>query len=179
MYLYIYEGFQGGPDRQKKTEELIIAALNCFEAENNISFVGMSREICRTEKGKPYFKDIPVEFSVSHTDDLWVCLVSDGKDPVGVDIQKVKETSQQRVAERYFTDDEKADLLETGKEGFFKIWVRKEAYAKYTGRGLTKELAEISTLNAREVEFMDFDIRAGVAGSCCVKEKEELCIRMI
>ena len=58
MYLYVYEGFRGGPDRKKQTEELILKAIEQFAGENGCSFENMSREIRRTEKGKPYFKRI-------------------------------------------------------------------------------------------------------------------------
>lgn len=179
MYLYVYEGFRVGPDRKKRTEELILKAIEQFAVETGASYENMSREIYRTEKGKPYFNEIPVEISVSHTEDMWVCLINEGKYPVGVDIQKIKGLNHERVAGRYFTDDEKSYMQANGDSAFFKIWTHKEAYAKFTGRGLTKELKEISTLNNSEVEFVDFDLKAGITGSCCVKEKEELCIRMI
>lgn len=179
MFLYVYEGFTGGAGRQNRTEELVLRSAEAFAAEKKLDLSDMSREILRTEKGKPYFKELPLQFSVSHTDNLWVCLMSEGADPVGVDIQKIKDTRQQRVAERYFTDDEKICLMEAGSEAFFEIWTRKEAYAKYTGRGLNKELAEISVLNNNQVNFIDFDVRAGVKGSCCIKEKGELCLRTI
>lgn len=179
MYLYIYEGFCGGSDRKRLTEELILKAIEQFAVETGASYESMSREICRTEKGKPYFKEIPVEFSVSHTEDMWVCLMSLGKNPVGVDIQKIKDINQERVAGRYFTADEKDYLQENDGSAFFKIWARKEAYAKFTGRGLTKDLKDISTINNSEVEFIDFDIKTGIKGSCCSKEKGDLCLRMI
>ena len=179
MYLYVYEGFCGGPDRQQQTEELVVKAAEMFAEATGLELGDMSREILRAEKGKPYFKELPLQFSVSHTEDLWVCLISDGTEPVGVDIQQIKETRQDRVSERYFTDDEKVYLKENSRNTFFEIWTRKEAYAKYTGRGLTKELKKVSTLNNDEVEFIDFDIRAGVKGSCCVKEKGDLCLRTI
>ena len=179
MYLYVYEGFHGGADRQQKTEELIVRAAKCFAAEKNLEFGNLSWEICRADKGKPYFKESPVDFSVSHTDDLWVCLMSDRQQPLGVDIQGMKTARQARVAERYFTGDEKEYLRANGPDAFFEIWTRKEAYAKYTGKGITKELAEISTINNKAVKFIDFDIRAGVKGACCVENEGELCIRMI
>ncbi len=179
MYLYIYEGFRGGTDRQKVTEKLVTEAAEKFASEQGIRLDGMSREICRTAKGKPFFRELPIEFSVSHTSDLWVCLISEKGMQVGVDIQIIKDTYIERVMERYFTADEKEYVSENDGDRFFQIWVRKEAYAKYTGRGLSKELSEISTLNNDEVEFVDFDIRDGVKGSCCVKEKGGLCLRTI
>lgn len=179
MYLYVYEGYSGGPERQVQTEELVKQAAELFLKEKGITADGMSMEIRRLEKGKPVFKELHVEFSVSHSDDLWVCLMSDKGSPVGVDIQIVKEIRQDRVMDRYFTEDEREYVNRAGSEAFFQIWARKEAYAKYTGRGLSRELSEIDTLNNKDVTFIDFDIRAGIKGSCCVKEKGELCLKMI
>jgi len=179
MYLYIYEGYEGGPERQKKTESLVIRAAEHFMQENGILAEGISRRIFRQEKGKPVFAELPLNFSVSHTADLWVCLISAGNHPVGVDIQVIRKARRERIMEWYFTDDEKKYAINKGEEGFFQIWTRKEAYAKYTGWGLNKKLAGISTINNDEVIFLDFDIREGVKGSCCVKEKERLCIRTI
>ena len=93
MYLFIYEGFSGGPDRSIRTEELVLRATVAYAEEMDIALEGMSWEIERTEKGKPYFKELPLSFSVSHTNNLWVCLISDCADPVGVDVQKKKEYS--------------------------------------------------------------------------------------
>lgn len=179
MYLFIYEGFSGGRARQQKTEELVKCAVRKYAAETGLDLDGVSLEICRTGKGKPYFRELQIEFSVSHTDDLWVCLISDGTAPVGVDIQAVKETRQERIAERYFTDDEKRYLNTDAENAFFDIWTRKEAYAKYTGNGITKELLTVSTISNKELFFMDLDIRAGVKGACCTNRKGDLCIRMI
>lgn len=179
MYLFVYEGFSGGTGRQQETEALVVQAAELYVTEKGLDFGGLSREICRTEKGKPYFKELPLEFSVSHTGDLWVCLMTSGSDPVGVDIQQVKATKSARIADRYFTEDEKKFLDAGGEDAFFTVWTRKEAYAKYTGRGLSKELSDVTTLSNKEVAFIAFDIRAGVKGSGCVKEEGELCLRMI
>ena len=179
MYLYIYEGYEGGPDRQKKTEALVVRAAEMFIREKNLPVNGASMEIFREEKGKPVFTELPVNFSVSHTGNLWVCLLSEGDSPVGVDVQNIRKARMERIMEWYFTGDEIEYVSQKGEEAFFQIWTRKEAYAKYTGKGLNKELAKISTLNNDEVIFIDFDIRASVKGSCCVKEKGDLCLRTI
>ena len=179
MYLYIYEGYEGGPDRQKKTDELVMRAAEMFIQEKKLPLKETSMEIFREEKGKPVFTELPLSFSVSHTGDLWVCLISEGDSPVGVDVQNIRKARMERIMEWYFTEDEISYVSGEGENAFFQIWTRKEAYAKYTGKGLNKELAKVSTLNNDEVIFIDFDIRAGVKGSCCVKEKGDLCLRMI
>lgn len=179
MYLYIYEGFRGGHERQFRTDELILRAACDYMSEKGHDFSGLSTEICRTEKGKPYFKELPLAFSVSHTDDLWVCLVSDREKSVGVDIQQMRKARFQRIAGIYFTEDEMELMDKDEEKNFFAIWTRKEAYAKYTGEGLTKKLSEVSTINNSEVEFIEFDLREDVKGACCASQKGELCLRTI
>lgn len=179
MYLYIYEGHEGGPDRQEKTEKLVKLAAEKYINEKKVPAEGISMEICRGEKGKPVFTELPLVFSVSHTSDLWVCLISEGPESVGVDVQTIKKVHSERIMKSYFSADEIDYVSDAGEDAFFQIWTRKEAYAKYTGIGLNRKLAEISTLNNDEVKFVDFDIRSGIKGSCCVKEKGELCLRMI
>lgn len=136
-------------------------------------------QILRTPKGKPYFKDGSLEFSVSHTGKLWVCLISNEQEPVGVDVQAMRPCHREKIAERYYTADEQEFVSATGEAGFFQIWTRKEAYAKYTGEGLNERIASFSTLKKSPVQFVDFDIWAGVKGSCCMKEKSELWIRTL
>jgi len=91
----------------------------------------------RTKNGKPYFKNSDVCFSISHSDDLWICAV--GNVQVGIDIQFIKSVNASVIAKRLFMEDEISYVEENGEEGFFEIWVRKEAYVKYKGTGFAKE----------------------------------------
>lgn len=194
MYLYVHEEYKNRPGRRLETEELILRAVKSYMTETGQEACGLSWEILRSPKGKPYFAQLPIEFSVSHTENLWVCLMAKGIGAVGVDIQTIKPYSYEKIAAGYYTRQEQDYVARHGKEGFFRIWVRKEAYAKYTGRGLGKYLAEIPTMTdedllscadnaaAGESEspvFIDIDIRDGVKGACCVKEKENIWIRKI
>lgn len=177
MYLYVYEGYQGGTGGQQRTEELVRRAAECYIREERLNLGTVSGRILRTERGKPYFQEVPVEFSVSHTGGLWVCLMD--AQPVGVDVQEIRSCRREKIAERYYTTDEREYVQSRGEPGFFQIWARKEAYAKYTGDGFTEKLRVFSTLKDTSVEFIDFDICTGVKGSCCMKEKRELWIRQI
>lgn len=179
MYLYVYEGYCGGREGRKRTEELIRRAAREYIKEEDLRIPGDFDQILRTPKGKPYFSHLPLEFSVSHTGDLWVCLIADADFPVGVDVQSIRKCHMDKIAKRYYTWDEQEFVSSMGEEGFFQIWTRKEAYAKFTGKGITEELAFFSTLKEGSVEFVDFNIRAGVKGSCCMKEKRELWIRTL
>ena len=172
MYLFVCENYKcidaefgtgsggngSGSDGRAVTNQLIRKSLQEFLRKNAVTTAVRDSgfapgkvevgdiEICRTEKGKPYLPEIPVEFSVSHTGDLWVCLMSEGNGPVGVDIQQVKPYSYEKIAARYYTENEQGYVAQNGADGFFEIWTRKEAYAKYTGQGIGKYLAEINTL---------------------------------
>lgn len=179
MYLYVYEGYQGGKGGRERTEELVRRAARACIMEEELRLPKTSGQILRTDRGKPYFKDVPLEFSVSHTGELWVCLISTDPGPVGVDVQLTRSCRVDRIAKRYYTEDEREFVSAMGESGFFQIWARKEAYAKYTGDGLNEALASFSTLKKGPVAFVDFDIRAGVKGSCCMEEKRELWIRTL
>lgn len=182
MYIYIYEGFQGGKLRQEKTDALVRRSAKLYAEEEKTEQKDtlqdlISGPVFRTEKGKPYFPERPIEFSVSHTGDLWVCLM--GAQTAGVDIQRRRKCRMDKIAKRYYTPDEQAHVEKLGEKGFFQIWTRKEAYAKYTGEGLTEQLRFFSTLKDAGVCFVDFTIMEGIEGACCMKEKEELWIRRI
>lgn len=92
--------------------------------------------VLRTEKGKPYFKDLPLKFSVSHSDGKVVVAVSDKE--IGVDIQHVKPRSP-AVAKRFFTFEE-CTYVGDDIARFYEIWTKKEAYGKWEGSGLAAAL---------------------------------------
>ena len=87
------------------------------------------------ENGKPYFKD-GIFFSISHSGEMIVCVVSDK--PVGIDIQKEKEISQK--TSEYITGNADCDLKE-----FFKLWTKREAVYKKNG--------SILKLNSEKVKY--------------------------
>lgn len=93
--------------------------------------------------GKPYLAEWKsLFFNLSHSGELAVCAVADRE--VGIDIQQKRGLSQ-RIADRFFTEQEKAALKQAlpGKKEdlFYRIWSAKEAYIKLTGQGLGQGLA--------------------------------------
>lgn len=91
------------------------------------------------KKGKPYFRDYPVFFNLSHSGAYVLCAVSDRE--VGADIQKCVSVEEERLAGRFFSEEE-CDALrrcvtdEERRRLFFRLWVRKEAYGKLLGEGI-------------------------------------------
>ena len=66
-------------------------------------------QVLRTEHGKPYLPDLPVEVSVSHTGRLFAALIAEeGVGPVGLDVQSMRTASYEKIARRFFKEEEYA-----------------------------------------------------------------------
>lgn len=93
--------------------------------------------------GKPQIVNFPKKFNLSHSGDYVICAVGDGE--MGADIQKWV-PYKERTAERFFAPEEWKLLQETPAsqrtELFYRLWSRKEAYGKYTGRGIGSAVGE-------------------------------------
>lgn len=92
------------------------------------------------EKGKPYLRDYPFYFNLSHSGSYVVCALS--RQEVGVDIQQYRRTDIVRLATRFFSSEEKEALnachdRKELEQLFYQLWTRKEAYGKLTGEGIT------------------------------------------
>lgn len=136
--IYIYDGvFEKG----EKGYPLIKAGAEAYCREREISADFAEAEIQRTEKGKPYFTGVPVEFSLSHSGLLWMCMFSDK--PCGLDLQEVKDCRFEDIAKRHFSEAEQHYTELWGIDGFFELWVRKEAFGKMTGEGLFSDMPEM------------------------------------
>lgn len=92
------------------------------------------------EHGKPFAKNLPVHFSVSHSGDIAVCAVSDKE--IGVDIEKIRDVNP-RSAERFASVKEK-EYIRDNPNGFFEIWTLKEAYFKCIGTGLGADIKNVT-----------------------------------
>lgn len=92
------------------------------------------------ENGKPYFRELPFYFSLSHSGDYVFCALS--TEEIGADIQQHGKQSgrenRRHLADRFFSEEEKRALEASGEseELFYRLWTRKEAYGKLTGEGV-------------------------------------------
>lgn len=132
------------------------------------------------EKGKPYFENIPLFFSLSHSGEYVLCAAS--RRELGADIQKIQSTDVLKLAKRFFSESECRTLegCESRRERqrlFFGFWTRKEAYGKLTGEGLAAALREDmrSSEGKRDVEWMDVTPPEGYAlAACRLTEKQDI-----
>ena len=87
-------------------------------------------------RGKPCFATGKLHFSISHTKRRVFCVLSDR--PVGVDAEEMDRDIDLRLAEKILSPSEKIRFAEATdkRETLLRLWVLKEATAKFTGEGL-------------------------------------------
>src|SRR3990167_1114685 len=107
-------------------------------------------EFKHTEHKKPFLilpGDANLQFNLSHSGDMAIYafgLVH----PLGIDIERVREECNYDVAERFFSKNEREGLsARTHNDirlSFYRIWARKEAMIKATGKGMSQSLPAFS-----------------------------------
>lgn len=88
------------------------------------------------ERGKPYFEGNALHFSISHTPRRVFCVLSHR--PVGIDAEETDRSVNLKLADKILSPGEKARFEAAADQrlALLKLWVLKEAEAKYTGQGL-------------------------------------------
>ena len=93
-------------------------------------------EIRRTDRGKPYFADSSLHFSISHTPKHAFCVLSEYN--VGMDAEELDRNINLKLAEKILSPKEKEqfDAASDKRKALLTFWVLKEAAAKLSGEGL-------------------------------------------
>ena len=137
-------------DDNKEFIDALLSRKNAESRRNSIeayalldemlfSLTGIKKAVLRRgENGKPYIENENISFNITHTDGYVACVLdTDGRD-VGIDAETIGRDGQ-RIIEHFF--DEKAkdkyDRSDDKALAFAQIWTKKEAYAKFTGKGLS------------------------------------------
>lgn len=125
--------------------------------------------IARAERGKPYFPGCPqVHFNYSHSRELILCALSDA--PVGVDLEWVR--PRRPGLPRFCLAEEELAWYEgrgSQWEDFYTLWTRREAWCKYSGRGLAS-LGRRAL--PRELQFTALS-GPGWRGAVCAEERPQ------
>lgn len=115
---------------------------------NTLGVDGFGHEYEIGPHGKPslprQFAVSGLEFSLSHTDGFALIAVS-RVGSVGIDVERVVDSGDlHELTASVFTEQEYRGLAKldavAAQHGFFRLWVRKEAYAKACGIGLAEGL---------------------------------------
>lgn len=204
MILFVYQN--------EKTFDKLPQVLYHY---NQFVNLGMSKEqvdslsILRNRHGKPYlenqgltdFNSREIHFSISHSGSWWACLM--GEKEVGLDIEDVKKRHSatsgkehgltvaefkrkyEAIAKRFFTAQEYEYVLSHGVSGFVDIWIRKEAYIKLLGTGMSEGLNSFELIVGghltesvrnyfiKEIDFLAHGIE-GLKGAYCAEGNIEI-----
>jgi phosphopantetheinyl transferase len=159
------------------TEQGLTACLEDYGKRAGLVFPGPVK-IVRDPSRKPRANFKELQFSVSHSGDIWVCGVS-GR-PLGVDVELCRENFMaERIARRFFHPEEYRYLerLNFSAEAFFSLWTAKESYVKYTGEGISDLYSSFSSVQDGKlageingIQYRHFSIKEGY--SFCISSKE-------
>lgn len=96
----------------------------------------MMPEICIASRGKPYFSDGKLHFSITHTKHYVFCALSEKN--IGIDAEETERNIDLRLADKILSPEEKARFLqaEDPRQALLKLWVLKEAAGKLSGEGI-------------------------------------------
>ncbi len=92
--------------------------------------------ILTTKRGKPYFQDSPLHFSISHTKNHAFCVLAPY--PVGIDAEEKDRKVNLRLADKILSPAERSrfEAAQDKQAALLRLWVLKEAAAKLSGEGL-------------------------------------------
>ncbi|MGI6177271.1 MAG: 4'-phosphopantetheinyl transferase family protein [Eubacterium sp.] len=190
--IYLYRG------KQEKTDDGSILVRRAVKdycevrgCPPDLARSAETAKIVRGPFGKPYFDGVPIYFSVSHTDGLWACAFSESE--VGLDVQFMRQKVYDGVRRRFYTENESDYVDRYGLEGFYDVWVRREAFGKMTGRGIISEMPDMAGTDGKSVggpgvllrrtavyEGKSYNIRSFFAGEeyrgaiCSLSDEQEV-----
>lgn len=94
-----------------------------------------------------------IYFNLSHSGKMVLCSISDME--VGVDVEYIDSTIDLDIAKHFFYNREYERIMnaENKPDEFFKYWVLKESYMKYTGLGMNLELDSFEIIINSEIRL--------------------------
>lgn len=112
------------------------AGLDLLKELYQQHFGGELPEIIRAPRGKPYFADSDLYFSITHTKRRVFCALA--KRELGIDAEELDRAVSPGLAEKILSEGELAQYraAEDKPLALLTFWVLKEAAAKASGEGL-------------------------------------------
>ena len=167
-------------EKDKKLSAGAYLLLKKLLDEENIA-----NPIFKTEKyGKAYISNYDnIHFNLSHSGRIVLCAISDME--IGVDVEYVDSKIDLDIAKQYFYNREYETIMnsDTPSDEFFKYWVLKESYMKYTGLGMNLELDRFEIIikdriklknDEKNLKFNLFDFENYKIGICSPYDAAEL-----
>ncbi len=122
---------------------------------------------------KPFFRSIPLHFSLSHSGNYAACAVSDEK--LGLDIESDL-IYKPLVAKRFFNIAEQGIIenAEDKNKAFARIWTGKESFAKFLGLGLKGNLGELELYGKAEYKVYHCEYGSLSISLCTALEAQSI-----
>lgn len=159
-------------EKDKKLSAGAYLLLNTLLREENIT-----NPTFETGKyGKAYISSHEdIHFNLSHSRKMVACAISDME--VGVDVEYIDGEIDLDIAKHYFFNSEYESIMKSHNPSneFFRYWVLKESYMKYTGLGFNLELDQFEILigdeitlkgNENNLKFSLFDVENYKLAAC-------------
>lgn len=147
-------------------------------------FPPLPLQVAYAPGGKPFIRQVPWHYNLSHSGDYVALAVSDV--PVGIDIQQMLPYKESLV-KRFFAQEEAAvfesgvsvnnlerELTEGSSPGtalFYRLWCRKEAYGKLKGTGLTEDVLKRNMLKDTGMRLYEYGEIPGYYVCVCCEEE--------
>ena len=127
--------------------------------------------------GKPIYKNLPIHFSSSHSQDLVVVAFSETQE-IGIDIEFKKNIDIKIFKDFLHIQEQKALQKSKTKSGlFYSLWTKKEALLKTSGVGIN---ADFKTINCSKIDinfdgqnYFFYEILLDDNYSCFISSKEK------
>ncbi|GEM_PF-3063738 len=126
-------------------EESESAGIHFLKDSLRRLYPGKQINVFKDDNGKPVTDRDDIFVSVTHTKNMVICGISGM--PLGIDAEESgRKVQTEKISQRFFTEEENEKVRLEGENSFFMIWCRKEAFAKWEGRGLSYGIKKIPTI---------------------------------
>lgn len=128
--------------------------------------------------GKPTYKNLPIHFTISHSQDLVVVAFSK-KQEIGIDIEFKKNIDTGIFKDFLHFQEQK--VLEKSKNKtslFYSLWIKKEALIKTTGIGINVDFTTIdcskSKTSFNAIKYFFKELLLDINYGCFVSSKNKI-----
>ena len=149
------------PDRQKKIDfyrfekDKKLSAGAYLLLKKMLSDENITNPLFKVGKyGKAYISNKDnIHFNLSHSGKMVLCAISDKE--VGADIEYNDSAIDLNIAKNYFYNSEYDNIMnaKNPSDEFFRYWVLKESYMKYTGLGMNLKLNSFEIIIRDEIKL--------------------------
>lgn len=112
--------------------------------------------------GKPYLKNGALYFSLSHTRGAICAAFCEGEE-IGVDVERSGRRVSDALYKRVLCEEERSQAASDAD--FIRFWVKKEAFLKRLGIGISRDLRGVNSLELPDTAAIDCgELLVGVSG---------------